>query len=182
MFPGIEEDARPGQEDKCRSAEMRDPSRKEHFCGWPSCRNPGKDAHMIDRHQDHHRAANEIDGRDAGFRRGRNGERSGSKGSTHDFAPGRGEHSSDRSPAGQSPSLRRPRAKKVPLNAGCSRTFFAPQAFDGDTISRTLKRPPRPFPETRRLPELKPEHEPGNTVLRVLESMHIQCFLISKTC
>ena len=47
--------------------------------GWASGRKTGIDAHVIDGHHDHHRAADEIDGRDPGFRRSTNRDRSGSE-------------------------------------------------------------------------------------------------------
>ena len=73
MFPAVEEGTGPGQKDKRRCAEVGDPAGKED----PECdaagRDAGKDTHVVDGHENHHRAANQIDGRDTGFRYGSGG-------------------------------------------------------------------------------------------------------------
>jgi hypothetical protein len=40
---------------------VRDPAREEHTRRRPARRHAGVHAHVIDRHQDHHDAANDVD-------------------------------------------------------------------------------------------------------------------------
>ena len=80
-----------------------------------------------------------------------------------------------RPPAGKSLSST-PVEEKSIFNKGDSGLSFPPRAFDRDTISRSTKRQRHAHP--RKL-ALKPAKA---APLRVLESIHIQCFLTSKTC
>src|SRR5580658_6786234 len=83
MVPSIEEDTRPCQKDKCGSAEVSDPAGKENSGRRTTRRNAGKHPHVIDRHQDHRRAANEIDRCDPNCWRGVERNRSSRSSSTH---------------------------------------------------------------------------------------------------
>ena len=69
MLARVQEDAGAGQEDECRSAEVRDPASEEDAGRWAAGGHAGKDTHVIDRHQDHHRSSNQIYRFDSQFRR-----------------------------------------------------------------------------------------------------------------
>src|ERR1035441_8583243 len=84
----IEEDTGAGQKDEGGSAKVGDPAGEEDSGRGAAGRNAGKDTYVIDGHQHHDRAADEVDGCDAGFRGGLSGEGSGNDGSAHDSAPG----------------------------------------------------------------------------------------------
>src|ERR1035441_7255638 len=84
----VEEDAGARKKDEGGSAEVRDAAGEEDSRGGAAGRDAGIDTYVIDGHQDHDRAADEVDGCDAGFRGGLSGEGSGNDGSAHDSAPG----------------------------------------------------------------------------------------------
>ena len=89
MLPAVEEDTGPGQENKCRRAEMGDPAGEENSRRWTTRRNARKHSHVIDGHQDHHSTANDVNGHDPGIRPGDDLDRSGKDRdrSTHDCPP-----------------------------------------------------------------------------------------------
>jgi len=59
------ERARAGEKYEHRRAEVRDPPGEEDGWGRPTGRLPGVAAHVVDGHQDHDEAADEIEGVDA---------------------------------------------------------------------------------------------------------------------
>src|SRR5262249_50241559 len=61
----MEVSARPGEEDEGRRAEVRDPAGEEDRRLGAARGDAGEDSHVIDRHEDHGGAAEEIDRGDA---------------------------------------------------------------------------------------------------------------------
>src|SRR5882724_4196651 len=86
MLPAVEENTGPSQKDKCRCAEVGDPACEEDSSRRASRRNAGIDSYVVDSHQDHHYAANEIDGCNPRVRCDVYLSRSGNESNTHDFA------------------------------------------------------------------------------------------------
>src|ERR1700722_2622302 len=68
MLAAVEEDAGSCEKYEGGSAEVGDPARKENTGGWTASWNAGINPYVVDRHQDHDCAANEIDGRDSRWR------------------------------------------------------------------------------------------------------------------
>ncbi len=62
----MEEGTGPGQKDKHRRAEVRDPAGEEDPGRRAAGGQTGIDPHVVDGHQDHDRATDEVDRRDAG--------------------------------------------------------------------------------------------------------------------
>ena len=73
MFTGVEEDAGSGEKDESGGAEMRDPSGEEDSEGGAAGGKTGEDTNVIDGHDDHYGAADDIDGSDTGRGRGSGG-------------------------------------------------------------------------------------------------------------
>ncbi len=66
VFAGVEEDAGSGEEDEGWGAEMRDPSSEEDSGSGAAGGQAGVHAYVIDGHDDHDGAADDVDGRDTG--------------------------------------------------------------------------------------------------------------------
>jgi len=66
VLAGVEEDAGSSQEDEGWGTEMRDPSGEEDSGSGATGGQAGVDAYMIDGHDDHDGAANDVNGCDAG--------------------------------------------------------------------------------------------------------------------
>ncbi len=87
VFAAVEEDAGSGEEDEGGRAEMRDPAGEEDsWCG-ASGRKARINSHVIDGHEDHDGAADEVDRLNARFRRRSYGGRRSKEGSVHAIAP-----------------------------------------------------------------------------------------------
>src|ERR1035441_1300793 len=88
VLAGLEEETCAGQKNEGGGAKGGGPAGEKKSGRGAAGRNAGKDTYVIDGHQHHDRAADEVDGCDAGFRGGLSGEGSGNDGSAHDSAPG----------------------------------------------------------------------------------------------
>ena len=65
MGPAVRECAGSSEEDERGRAEVRHPASEEDGGRWSACGHTRIDAHVIDGHQDHHRAADDVDGAQA---------------------------------------------------------------------------------------------------------------------
>jgi hypothetical protein len=74
VLAAVEEGARPGQEHERGRAEVRHPAREEDARRRAAGGHRGEHAHVVERHQDHHRPAHEVDrGETRAARHGRRG-------------------------------------------------------------------------------------------------------------
>ena len=184
MPPSVEKYAGPGEEDECGSAEVGNPAGEKYSRRSAPSRNSRIDPYVIDSHQDHRGAADEIDRADPGLRRSAYRSRRGTGRNTHGSAPERG-----------STSWTRSRKRVRCLGRLRLRILSSAELVDfrcrlgrrRDTITRSgkpghahgrgksLPSSVKPFSGT---PDTNSPAESAETASRrMLESMHTKCFL-----